>query len=77
MLSSKMEHKNLLKTEHQCTFVYNLNFSNYYPLWGVFSALGLVSNIFTIFFMHSEVGLAKCDSYGNLTNIKILKKKKF
>ena len=36
-----MEHKkNTLKTEHQCTFVCNINFTNHYPFLGIFTALG-------------------------------------
>ena len=43
--------KKLLKTEHQCTFVYIMNF---YKLL----------SIFTMFFRDTELCLERCDSYG-------------
>ena len=38
-LASGWNTKKLLKTEHQCSFVYIMNFTNVCPFWGILSAL--------------------------------------
>ena len=67
VLRSRIEHKKLLKTEHQCTFIYIMNFTIFFNIhFGAFLLLyDLVSIIFTIVFIGSEVCLKRCDSYGN------------
>ena len=39
VLSFRMKHKKLLKTKHQCTFAYIMNFTNFYPFLGISAAL--------------------------------------
>ena len=62
--------ENLLETEHQCTFVYIMNFTNFYPFLAFLMLCGRVSIIFTIFFSGLELCLETCDSYGNFGYLK-------
>ena len=65
VLNFRMEPKKLLKTEHQCAFVYIMNFTNFRPFWGFFAALRPSLSYFYNFFRGSEVCLERCDSHGN------------
>ena len=73
VLSFRMEHKKLLKTEHQCTFFYIMNFTSCCPFWGIFAALRPSFYYFYIFFRGSEVCLEICDSYSNFSYWKKIK----
>ena len=61
-----MEHKKLLKTKHQLTFVYIMNFSKKIIHFKAFLLLcSIVSNILK-FFIGLEERLEKCDSYRDI-----------
>ena len=62
--------KKVLKTEHQCTFFSIMNFTNFYPFFGIFLLCCIYSNIFTFFFRGSEVCLERGDSCGNFRYLK-------
>ena len=49
----------------QCNFVYIMNFTNFYPFLGIFTALRPSFYYFLKKFWGSEVCLERCDSYGS------------
>ena len=65
-----MEHKKAIENRTPLYFGYIMNFTNCYPFWAFLLLCNLVSNIFTIFSMGSEVCLEQCDSYGNFGYLK-------